>query len=382
MGIASTRIDWPSVVVAADECEESVDLNGGGSEERYTVNGFIDPRRSHRENLAQLASAMGGTVVFQSGKWHLYAAAVRTATKTRDKDDILGPISLQTKKSRADMANAVRGVYADATDGHQPKDYPPLINSTYVAADGGDELWMDVNLPMTTSGTMAQRLSKIALERSRMQKSTTITLGHVGLEDQAMDAVLLDHSPLGLSSQKMLVADWQLQFLPDEDGNIGMVVQETLIEEADAIYDWDETTDEQSIPATASVTRVERITGQYAIPPVNAGGASVARSSNPLTAADAGSDTTITVAAHSYDYDFGTVSVNSGAITGLSFSTKYYVYFDDLRYLGGAVTYIATTTITDVTGNQGRIYVGTITTPADGGGGTGGSGGGGGGLEE
>ncbi len=106
------------------------------------------------------------------------------------------------------------------------------------------------------------------------------------------------------------------------------------------------------------------------------------QSVSPLTAADVGSDTTITIAAHNVLYDAVTLAYNSGTITGLGFSTKYFVYVDDPTKAGGAVTYLSTTTQSTSVANIGRYYVGAITTPSDGGGGTGGSpGGGGGGFE-
>lgn len=167
-----------------------------------------------------------------------------------------------------------------------------------------------------------------------------------------------------------------MQVATDENGNAGLVFPMTLIEEADAIYAWDETTDEQAIPASVTLTRVERITDSRALRTVDAGGAGVTVASNPLTAADVGASATISIAAHTYQYGWGTVPVNSGSITGLSFSTLYYVYFDDPNNNGGAVTYLATTTKTNLTANNGRVYVGVVTTPADGGGGTSGGGGG------
>ena len=44
---------------------------------------------------------------------------------------------------------------------------------------------------------------------------------------------------------------------------------------------------------------------------------------------------------------FGSVSVNysSASITGLQYGKKYYVYCDDPGYLGGSVTYAATTNL-------------------------------------
>ena len=107
------------------------------------------------------------------------------------------------------------------------------------------------------------------------------------------------------------------------------------------------------------------------------------QSTSPLTAADVGSDTTVTIAAHNLIYDSTTLAYNSGTITGLGFATLYFIYTDDPTKAGGAVTYVATTTGTDITANVGRYFIGEITTPADGAGGTGGGwGGGGGGGDE
>lgn len=122
-----------------------------------------------------------------------------------------------------------------------------------------------------------------------------------------------------------------------------------------------------------------RARSQKLLPLLNAGGKLSTQSTQPLTAADVGTTATISVASHNVQFGFGTVGYNSGDITGLGFSTVYYVYTDDPNYAGGAVTYLATTNANNATANDGRYYVGKVTTPADGGGGTGGGYGGGGG---
>lgn len=93
---------------------------------------------------------------------------------------------------------------------------------------------------------------------------------------------------------------------------------------------------------------------------------------NLLTGTDAGSTATITVKAHSVTYGFGTVSYNSGTIFGNSFLTEIHVYCLDADLAGGAVSYLATTDPSVVTSKIGHYYVGTISTPADGGSSTGG----------
>lgn len=134
-------------------------------------------------------------------------------------------------------------------------------------------------------------------------------------------------------------------------------------------------TDHYSIDGTKA-----RASDQRILPLVSSGNKLSTQSAQPLTATESAGVATISVAAHSVQFGFGTVAYNSGSITGLSTSTIYYVYADDPSYEGGAVTYLATTNANTVTAGNGRYYLGKITTPAGGGGGTsGGFGGGGGG---
>lgn len=102
-----------------------------------------------------------------------------------------------------------------------------------------------------------------------------------------------------------------------------------------------------------------------------------------VTAADVGATATITIAAHTRvypvngPYDIADVAITAGSITGLGFSTKYWVYYDDTTLSSSAPTFLATTVAADsqVGAAYGRHFVGVITTPADGAGGTTGTGG-------
>jgi uncharacterized membrane protein YgcG len=104
---------------------------------------------------------------------------------------------------------------------------------------------------------------------------------------------------------------------------------------------------------------------------------------NLLTAADAGTDASITVAAHTRVYpvqgsvDVANVAIAGGTVSGLAFSTQYAVFYDDATLAATAPTFQATTTLASaqVGAAEGRHFVGIVTTPADGGGSTTGSGG-------
>jgi hypothetical protein len=87
--------------------------------------------------------------------------------------------------------------------------------------------------------------------------------------------------------------------------------------------------------------------------------------SNPSTATDAGSNATINIASFTMRTSSkGDIFINSGSVTALSYSTLYYVYYDDATLAGGSVTYNATTTKTTAINGAGRFFVGSIVTPA------------------
>lgn len=103
-----------------------------------------------------------------------------------------------------------------------------------------------------------------------------------------------------------------------------------------------------------------------------------------LTAADVGTDVTITIAGHVRVYpvqgsiDVPDVTITGGTITGKAFTTRYYIFYDDTTLASPTPTFQATTSsaTAQVGAAAGRHFVGYVDTPADGGTSTGGQGGG------
>lgn len=107
-----------------------------------------------------------------------------------------------------------------------------------------------------------------------------------------------------------------------------------------------------------------RAEDQRFLPQVSAGNKLSVQSVQPLTSTAGSLTAQIDIAAHTLRYGFGPVSYNAGNISGMPVSTLHYVYADDPDFLGGAVTYLATTSPQTVTADNGRYYLGSITTPA------------------
>lgn len=80
---------------------------------------------------------------------------------------------------------------------------------------------------------------------------------------------------------------------------------------------------------------------------------------------DAGADATVSISGHDRVYgDGSSVAVASGTVTGLAYSTLYYIYYEDAARAGGSVTYQATTDTTVAAQTGSTHVIGNITTPA------------------
>jgi len=377
MGIDTAHIDFANVIAEANVCDELVTLKSGGTQIRYTLDGQVDVRKTHRENLDDMLSAMAGNLVFQSGVWRQYPGTARAAIKSRDINDVLSAVQFRARKSTIEKHNSARGLYPDAASCYQPKDIPPIINNTFIAEDGGQELWLDFDLPFTSNGVRAQRILKIHLQRTRFERQLDLGFSPVALQDQAMDNINFDYPTLGINNDKYRIADWVLAFQGSENGNIGMVIRETLIEEDDSIYGWTPVTDEQNVEPPGGLQLIEKINDQRRLPPNSVSGMLVSIDPNPLTAVDAGASATINIAAHTLVMGQNSISYSGGSLTGRAFNTKFFVFADDDNNEGGSVTYFSTTDRDTVNSQEARHFIGEIVTPVDGGGDTGGGGGGG-----
>lgn len=117
------------------------------------------------------------------------------------------------------------------------------------------------------------------------------------------------------------------------------------------------------VPTLVSrISDAGRAADQRFLPQVSAGNRLSAQNIQPLSSTGTEAGATVSIAAHTVQYGFGTVAYNSGSIAGLTANTLYFIYADDPEFAGGAVSYAATTTAPTVVAANGRYYVGSITT--------------------
>jgi hypothetical protein len=207
------------------------------SEVRYTCNGTFDTDEKPKDIIGKLLTSMQGKVTYQGGEWIILPGAYRSPTITLDENDLDGPIKVTSRISRSQTFNAVKGVYINPLDFYQPNDFPPITNATYLAEDQGERIWKDIELPFTTSGSMAQRIAKIELEKARQQITTTWPCKLTAFRVQAGDVVNLSNTRWGWNAKPFEVTNWKFA-IRDDNGIPRLGIDLVLRETASGVYDW------------------------------------------------------------------------------------------------------------------------------------------------
>jgi hypothetical protein len=121
------KIDQPLTVTADN------DLFFNGAEKRYTLNGTVNTSQKPSDIISSMLSSMSGEILYAGGQWVIHAAGWRAPTITLDEGDMAGGISVQTKLSRRDRYNAVKGVFVSPHSQWQPADLPAYIGYVHYA---------------------------------------------------------------------------------------------------------------------------------------------------------------------------------------------------------------------------------------------------------
>ncbi|URF02962.1 phage tail protein [Cupriavidus campinensis] len=227
-GCTDADIDVASVIAAANVSDEVV-AAGGGLQQRYICNGVVMSDKSPRDNLAEMITAGGGVVTITGGVFRVFAGAYDVPTVTLTESDLRGSVKVRPRISRKDLFNVVKGTFVDPSHYWQPSDFPPVKNDTYAAQDG-EVIERDIELPFTTDSIVAQRLAKIILERSRQGITVEFPAKLTAFQLTAYSTVKLSLAKFGWTNKVFRVMSWKMS----DDGGIDLV----LNEEAAAVYDW------------------------------------------------------------------------------------------------------------------------------------------------
>lgn len=239
-GLDDNSIDHYTFEAAAAVCDDSSRLSS--NEGQYQVNGVVDANASVGSVLDNFITTCGGTLFWGAGKWRLYAGAYITPTRAAlTLDDVRGPISIDTRVPMRDNFNVVGGTFINKGVYHETnnpdggdwisQDYPEVrANNAFVAVDNQVEKKLDLNLPYTTDGEIAQLIAKQMLSRSREQITFSATFSLDCMDIEVGDFVTVTIPRYSWNNKVFEVIGWNLD--PNAtDGALGinLTLRETSI---------------------------------------------------------------------------------------------------------------------------------------------------------
>ena len=234
LGASASEINDTSFIAAANICDETVNLDGGGTEKRYEIDGVVDTKNTPRANIENMLTSLNGNLYYSNGQWSLNAGAYKTPTVTLNEDDFVSSMVVSTSNSARDNFNAVKGQFVSPESDFQPSDYPEVTSSTFENEDDGARKYIDLDLPFTSSSSRAQRIAKQILFKGRQEVTIDASFKLTAFQFEVGDTLLINNTRLGFTNKVFEVVSWKLNFQSEE-----VVVDCVLSETNAAVYAWD-----------------------------------------------------------------------------------------------------------------------------------------------
>ena len=223
LGESTSSVDDTRVSTAADVCDLTNTPDGST---RYTCNGAFTTASTPYESLSDLLTSMGGLLWYGQGAWRMKPAYWTEPEITLDENDLRGNITVNTRHSRRDNYNIVKGTFRGAESNWQVTDYPEVTNAAFLSADNGQESSIDLALPFSDNSVEARRIANVSLERNRQQLTITAPFGLRAFQLQVGDNVNITNSRFGWSSKAFEVTSWTFGVVDDNDLQVNMILRE------------------------------------------------------------------------------------------------------------------------------------------------------------
>jgi hypothetical protein len=336
-GVPPARLDLPSFAAAADICDDTIALAGGGTQSRYRGAGTADDDDDRMEVIETFLACMNATLRDENGKLSLVVIKNDLAGYVLDFDDndIVGEFEWRQTRGLDATFNVVRGQYVDPSDNalYQMVDYPEVT----IASLDGIERVMTLDLPYVEDGKRAQRIAKQALQRNQYGGTFQATFKAKAYGASVGEVVRLSFEPLGWANKLFRVTSKQIGF----DGLCPM----ELIEEHADIYAWDA---EESAPVSAPAPTVyDPLNSPFILGAAEAGESATWAGIIGTGGDPDGVDVASTVAAGG---GVATNQVSTASIVAEAVTTKAYAFTaSSVNLTSGSYTFVEVQTVTITT---------------------------------
>lgn len=268
-----SEIDEQSFIDAANYAEELVQDGSGGTQQRFTFDGWLDTGNRISDNVDALLGAMRGHLVFQNGQMRLVVRRPKSSAMTLTESEIIGDWSVARGGSRK-VPNKVVVRYAGGDNGDTTEDveWPEAGDTTFLDQDAGHEQVLHVDAVGVQDPVRAQQLGMVNLKEAREDTAVQVTATMAAAQLEVGDVVTIDHATpgwTGASAKDFWVMEMEL--LPTESLRL------TLKEYAASVYSLDAQTrptpppgsnlpDPTSTGAPTGLTLVSDATTQHITP--------------------------------------------------------------------------------------------------------------------
>ncbi len=221
-------------------------------EPRFTLNGTFTTDQAPRKILEEMLASSGGRLVYAGGKFRLAGLAWVAPDLALDEDDCRGPFKVQTKRSRRDRFNAIKGTYLSPLNAWQPSDWPAITVPSYEAEDGDVRIFNEFDQPYTSRPGQAQRVAKLMLARNRFERILRLPAKLTAYDCRPGDIITVSNSRWGWDDKPFEVLN-RKPVIVDDEGGPYLGLDLTLNEASEDAYDW-ASTDEQTAPPSIAPT--------------------------------------------------------------------------------------------------------------------------------
>ena len=236
MQTGDVEINDTNFIASANTCDEIISVtNPSGTEKRFTCNGSFVLSQSPKIIIENLLTSFSGSLIYSNGMFKTVPGAYLSPVVTLNENNLRSGISINSRVSKKELFNAVKGLYSEPANDFQPQNYPILTNSSFESEDNNERIYAEFDYPFTNSSRMCQRLSKIQLLKVRQQISFSASFDMGAFDLDVGDTVNITNARMGFTNKTFQVLEWGFS-IDASDGSLQITAN--FKEIASAVYDF------------------------------------------------------------------------------------------------------------------------------------------------
>lgn len=212
------RIEWDKQEIFSQVCDETITIPGG-TQPRFACNGVVSADEASSTQLSKVLSSMAGRAINFGGKYAFMPAYARTSVMSFGGDNFLSKPAISLGAESADLFTAAAGLYVDAERNYTSTNSNLVVSSTFETTLNGKRRTRELSLPFVDNHTQAERLCKLAVGSSSLQKTFSVLLDFSALALEVGDVVTITHETAGWVNKEFEVTHWVLKIDPDAEDN-------------------------------------------------------------------------------------------------------------------------------------------------------------------